>query len=219
MPVKENEVISIRKLKKDGSIDEKVLRKIVRVLREGHVVVMPIDRVYGIVGLSDSPAAAHIPEISGQQDERIIRAIPSFRMLDDIALYDKYIYDFLHRIWPGDVVVRLKKKNMNSGNTIPVFIPRHRFFQDILDTMDRPLLFAAGINSRKRKIFRDSDIIKKYKSKARLILIVQEFCREYPLPTFIDVSHGDLRILGEGRVPSEEIKSLYFLGADDSAET
>jgi len=37
------------------------------------------------------------------------------------------------------------------------------------------------------------------------------------MPTVVDISGETLAILNEGRVSAEEIKSLYFLGKDDSA--
>ena len=47
-------------------------------------------------------------------------------------------------------------------------------------------------------------------------LIVDEACKEHSLPSVIDITGGSVEVLYEGRVSTDEIKSLYFLGADDS---
>ena len=209
------EIISVKHLKKDGSLSKEIVDQVVSVISNGGILVMPIDRIYGIVGLAGTGAEQRIAELSGKNDSAIIRIISSFRVLDDIACFNKHEYDFLHRIWPGDVIVRLNRRKSDSTDYIPVFIPRLKFFQDLLVTFEKPVLFAPGFNTQRFRFYRGAEIIKRFKGHVDMILIVEEFCRMYPLPSVVDLSRGDIEIVNEGRMPAEEIKSLYFLDLDE----
>ena len=215
LALRKTEIIKVKRLKKDGSLGREILDRVVSVLSEGGILVMPIDRIYGIVGLAGSDAEGRIVELSGIKDSSVIRMISSFRILDDIACFNKPEYDFLHRIWPGDVVVRLKKRTGKPDEpVVPVFIPRLKFFQDFLVPFEKPILFAPEFKTPRFRLYRESDIIRRYRGRVDMILIVEEFCRVYQLPSLVDISRGELVIVSEGRMPSEEIKSLYFLGLD-----
>jgi hypothetical protein len=60
-------------------------------------------------------------------------------------------------------------------------------------------------------LFRENDIIETFTGTANLIILIKEFCKDHIPPSVADISDGSLRIIKEGRVQSEDIKSLYFL--------
>ncbi len=211
MSSSKNEIIPIKKVKKDGSLEKKVVCKVVDYLKQGNIIVLPVDSVFGILAIARNGNEKKIVSVFGEKGDNVVRLISSFKMLDELANYDKSEFDFLHRVWPGEVVVRLRSKNTDNGSkVIPVRFPRNKFVQDIIKEVDQPLLFGAGIRFRKKRGLRIKDIYRKYK-KADMIILVEEFCKKHPFPTIIDVTDGALNIINEGRIPSDEIKSLYFL--------
>lgn len=105
MPLKEHEIIVLKKLKKDGSIEESIIEKTASILREGGMVVMPVDNIYGIVGMAAPEMEKKISMLIGKPNKRFVRLIANYKNLDEIARIDKFQFDFLHRLWPGEVTV------------------------------------------------------------------------------------------------------------------
>ena len=209
MPVPKKEIIPVKRVKKDGSLGRDIVERVVRELKGGKIVVMPVDAVFGILAVASETSEKKIHTAFGAGTGEVVRLISSFRMLDKIAHYDKNEFDFLHRVWPGEVVVRLRSR-AKSPMVVPVRYPKNKFILDIITQVREPLFFGAGLHFRKSRPFHVEDIFNKY-AKANMIVLIEEFCKRHPFPTVVDVANGDLQILKEGRISAEEIKSLYFL--------
>jgi tRNA A37 threonylcarbamoyladenosine synthetase subunit TsaC/SUA5/YrdC len=214
IPQKKNDIVQMKKLKKDGSIDSKTFRLIVNTILKKKIVLLPVDCLYGFVGLIESSALKSIAELSAKKEKDIVRMVSTFRMLDGIAAVSKLEYDFLHRVWPGEVIVYLRDRE-GEGKSIPVRMPRSRYFIDLINQINKPLLFSVAPDIGNWHIYDKNRIIKLYRSRVDTMVLIDEFCKEHNEPTMVDVSGGTIDSLNEGRVPAEEIKSLYFLGKDD----
>jgi tRNA A37 threonylcarbamoyladenosine synthetase subunit TsaC/SUA5/YrdC len=206
------EMVVVKKLKKGGVLNSEASWKLIRSLSNGNVIAMPVDCHFGYVGASDTGAEKKILELSGMDDDKIIRVISSFKMLEKIAIIDKFRFDFLHRIWPGDVVVKLKRKvPTKKCDSLFVLTPRNRYILEIVETIRRPVLFVKGYNRGKFIKSSNRILLNRYKKNSGLILIIDELCKEYPSPTILDLSGEELVIMQEGKISTDEIKSLYFL--------
>lgn len=215
-PLKENEIIVIKKLKKDGSVEEEIIEKIAAILREGGMVVMPVDNIYGIVGVASPEMEKKISRLIGKPNKRFVRLIGNYRVLDELAQINKFQFDFLHRLWPGEVTVILnRKQDYTRLDEIAVRIPKNRVLSLLLEYMDQPLIYSSAFRKPSKIYFKKDEIINAYRDRVELILIVEELCKRHPVPSIINVSQGKLKIIREGKVPADEIKSLYFLGKDD----
>ncbi|HOP62959.1 MAG TPA: Sua5/YciO/YrdC/YwlC family protein [Spirochaetota bacterium] len=213
MPVSKTgrEIYEIRKLKKDGSISCNHVDNVVHALRCGELFVMPVDSIYGIVGINRNDVVNSILELSGDLHNNLEIIISNFKMLEEIAQIDKFSYDFLKRVWPGEVTVQLKSRQFRSDNCILMRMPKHKYLLDIVSGVGKPLVYMPAKSSVRKMIFNDKEIIRRFKNFCSLLLI-NEFNKIHTLPTLIDISCDKLTILNEGRVSSDEIKSLYFLG-------
>ncbi len=209
------ETISIKKLKKDGTIDQSITRSLSAMIKSGKTVLMPVDAIYGIVCINDPQNRKLVEHLTGDTDEHMVRMISSFKMLNEIANIDKLEFDFLHRIWPRELIVYVEDISIN-GKAVPVRMPRSKYQQDIIDHVGRPCLYSALFDKDKKPMFRKKEIISTLEGKIDCLLVIDEFCKEHTLPSVVDISKGTLAIINEGRVSTEEIKSLYFLGKDDS---
>jgi len=210
------ETLSIKKLKKDGSIDSSIVKNIAQSLIRDKTALIPVDGIYGIVSIHEDKTRTAIEHVNGSKDNEITRMISSFKMLDELASISKMEFDFLHRIWPGEPVVIMKDSSVGS-RIIPVRMPRGKYKQDIVEQVGRPIHYAPLLDKEKKPVYRKKDILDSLEGKIDMILIIDEFCKEHGMPTVVDISGETLAILNEGRVSAEEIKSLYFLGKDDSA--
>lgn len=215
-PLKENEIIVLKKLKKDGSVEEEIIEKIAAILREGGMVVMPVDNIYGIVGVASPEMEKKISRLIGKPNKRFVRLIGNYRVLDELVQINKFQFDFLHRLWPGEVTVILnRKQDYTRLDEIAVRIPKNRVLSLLLEYMDQPLIYSSAFRKPRKIYFKKDEIINAYRDRVELILIVEELCKRHPVPSIINVSQGKLKIIREGKVPADEIKSLYFLGKDD----
>jgi len=214
--LKEHEIIVLKKLKKDGSIESNIIERTASILRDGGMVVMPVDNIYGIVGLATAEMEKKISRLIGKSNKRFVRLIANYRHLEEIAKIDKFQFDFLHRLWPGEVTVILSgKANDAIQDEVAVRIPRNKLLSLLLEYMKQPLIYSSAFRKSRKIYFKKDEIINAYREKVDLILIIEELCKRHPVPTIINVSKEKLKIVREGKVPAEEIKSLYFLGKDD----
>ncbi len=204
-------IFDVKKLKKDGSISGNYIDEIIRTLRSGELFVMPVDSIYGIIGIKNKRTANEIQTVSGDNGDNFEIVISNFKMLEETAYVDKFTYDFLKRVWPGEVIVQLKNRACNYDSNLFVRMPRHKYVLDIINGVGEPLFYTPARSSIRKMIFNDRDIVRRYKNICSL-LIINEFNKNHTLPTLIDISCDKLDILNEGRVSSDEIKSLYFLG-------
>lgn len=208
------EIISIKKLKKDGTIDPGITGMLSEWIKSGKIVLMPVDAIYGFICLNEPRYHEIIKQLTGDSEEQLVRMVSSFKMLDEIANIDKLEFDFLHRIWPGELIVYMEDIK-RKGVSIPIRMPKSKYQQEIIDHVGKPCLYAAMLDPERKSIYRKKDIIEALDGKIDCLLVIDEFCKEHTLPTVVDISKGALNIINEGRVSAEEIKSLYFLGKDD----
>lgn len=217
MRIKPENNITIKRVKKDGSINKDIVAKVAVSICNGGVVILPIDSVYGIVGLSVEDIGQTLSGIFNSDNIQYESLISSFKTLDTIADFSKSDYDFLNRIWPGEISVTLKAKSSRARDKIiSIRYPRNKFLHDIIDLVEHPVFCANIFDDKNKIIYKKKDIINIQKH-VDLVLIIDEMCKRHPLPTSIDISENKLTIIHEGKVAVEEIKSLYFLGKSDGA--
>ncbi len=218
MPIKSSEFIHIKRLKKDGSINQGIIKQVAAALRSGETAVLPVDNIYAIAGLATPEMEKRISRATGRTKKSYVRLISSYRMLDELAWFSKSDYDFLNRIWPGEITVVFRKKQaISPDETIAVRFPKSKFLLAIIEEVESPIIVSnlykpAGKNT----LYRKNEILNTCRDSADLILIIEELCRKHPLTSVIDISSSTLRIIKEGKVSAEEIKSLFFLSVSDT---
>lgn len=183
-------------------------------LKEGRIVLMPVDMIYGLISLDSPQSREALKRITDETDDRFVRMVSSFKMLNEVATIDKLSFDFLHRIWPGELIVYVENLN-KKGTSISVRMPKSRYQQEIIEHVGKPLIYASYPASGAATMYLKKDLIKTFEGKISTLLIIDEFCKEHTHPSVVDISTGKLNIIHEGKVSAEEIKSLYFLGKDD----
>ncbi len=208
------EIISLKKLKKDGSIDSSIVQKIIQYFNKGDAVMMPIDSIYGIACVKGPIRPETLVPADNHTGQRHTVLISSFPMLERVARLDKLAFDFLHRIWPGEMIVYLQAKD--GQEKIPFRMPRLKYECDLINGVGKPLIFSEIFDEKGKPVHKKKSLIAISEDEAACGLVIDEACKEHTLPTVIDITGGSMSVLFEGRVSADEIKSLYFLGADDS---
>ncbi|TFH38649.1 MAG: hypothetical protein E4G96_10200 [Chrysiogenales bacterium] len=190
------EIITLKHLKKDGTIDPSVSDSITEHLLAGKQVLMPVDYIYGCISVDEQPLRDVIKRLGEEIHEPFVRVISTFKMLDDVAFIGKFEFDFLHRIWPGEMTVHVKDAKQ-PDRSLPVRMPRSRYTQDIIERAGVPILFNPLCDTGGNQVFRKKEIIRSLDGKIDFMLIIDELCREHTPPSIVDISNGTLVILEE----------------------
>ena len=214
MPQLKTEILTLKKVKKNGSIESEIMNRIIQSLRNDELALYPVDSIYGILCLLEGKYAGSLHKLAFEKEEKIEILVSDFKMLESLVILNKFEFDFLHRIWPGEISVKLTSRK-NKNVKIMIRIPRSRFQLEIISALNKPILYATLYNKKGKHVYTEKEIIKLFSGKVNLITIIKEFCKEHVMPSIVDITKNDLEILKEGRVPEDEIKSLYFLGQDD----
>ncbi len=212
-PYKNDDVIIVKKLKKDGSVDVDILHRIIDVLQKNGIVILPVDSQYEIVGIANTVVEHKLKALIKSKTKKFVRLIASFKMLESLATVTKFQYDFFHRIWPGEVTAIVPCKE-NISQEIALRFPKAKFVHEIIEAIGQPL-FATNILRLTKGSNKHSDIIRVFGKKVDAIVIIEELCKRHPRPTLISLFNGKLKILREGKISSEEIQSYYYLGSCD----
>ncbi len=215
MRTRDAEILAVKRMKKDGDLGEDVVDRVVRILSEGRVAVIPVDNVYCVVGTSIGEVGKAV-ERHGAAGTEAVTLIASFKMLNGIATYNKSDYDFLNRIWPGEVTVILNDLVGTNGNKVRIRYPRNRFLLNVIERLDLPVYGVTASTREKETVYRKKELVTLFRDAVDLMVIVDELCKKHPLSSLIDISGEGLMIVRTGKVSADEIKSLYFLGKADS---
>ncbi|MCX8124684.1 MAG: Sua5/YciO/YrdC/YwlC family protein [Spirochaetes bacterium] len=212
-PYKNDDIIIVKKLKKDGSLDADIIHKVTEILHKNGIVVLPVDSQYEIVGIANPTVENKLRHIIKSKSKKFVRLIASFKMLESLATVTKFQYDFLHRIWPGEVTAIVPRKD-NATQEIALRFPKTKFVQEIIEATGQPL-FATNVLRMTKGSNKHTDIIRMLGKKVDAIVIIEELCKRHPRPTLISLFNGKLKILRAGKISSEEIQSYYYLGSCD----
>lgn len=210
---KNDDIFIIKKFKKDGSIDNEVVNRVSHILLQNGIVVLPVDSQYEIVGMSNSIVEQKIRNLIKSRSKKFVRLIASFKMLESLATVSKLQYDFLHRIWPGEVTVIVPQRQ-NADKEIALRYPKTKFVHEIIERTGLPLI-AVNIMYITRGSAQQQNIILDFQKKVEAIVIIEELCKRHPRPTLINIANGKLKIIRVGKVSSEEIQSYFYLGSSD----
>ena len=123
-----------------------VVKKAVRGLQQGKVLVCPTDTVYGLIAdATNAEAVRKIFQIKGREKGKpipiFVKDIASARKLAKIANEKE---NFLKKVWPGKVTVVLPSKNklpqeLGTSKTIGLRIPNYDLVNRLLKALNKPL--------------------------------------------------------------------------------
>lgn len=133
------------------------LKEIVKLIKQGKVIVCPTDTVYGLI--ADVTNKKAVEKVFKIKKRKIKKPIPIFikdlKTAKKIAEIDKKQEKFLRKVWPGKVTVVLKRKKTKRNlygvdkKTIALRIPRYRLINTLLRNINQPLTgTSANISDR-----------------------------------------------------------------------
>lgn len=155
--------------------------KIVKVIREGGVVVCPTDTVYGLVGdATNKRAVEKIFKIKKRPKNKPLPIfVKDIKMAKELAEISKKQEKFLKKIWPGKTTVVLKSQITNyksqanpkfkiygiNKKTIALRIPNYGLLLDLVKQLSRPLTGTSANVSGQPASGEIKKVLKQFENK------------------------------------------------------
>ena len=183
------------------------------ILKNGGIVIIPTDTVYGFSGIVDLNSS-----ITHYETDKKIRATkgrsetkPLIQLIakpEDLRLYtDDDIPDSLLSKWPGalTIIVHIKKDSPLAAGSIPETAtvafrcPGDAWLREIISRCKAPI-FSTSVNRSGQPVLDTiSEITKEFENEADLI--IDDGDKKGALPsTLVSIENGQIKILRQGSV-------------------
>ena len=198
------------------NLDE-ILKKAMKVIRQGGVIVCPTDTVYGLIAdAKNKKAVKKIFKIKKRKEEKPIPIfVRDLKMAKSLVLINKFQEKLLKKVWPGKITVILKAKRLakkifpksiiSSENKIGLRTPNYKIINRLLRILNRPLTGTSANISGKPPSTKIKEILKQFKNqKYKPDLILDAGNLKLSLSsTIIDLEN--FKIFREGKISKEKI--------------
>jgi L-threonylcarbamoyladenylate synthase len=182
----------------------RVIDKAVEYIKEGRVLVLPTDTVYGLTAdATNKKAVEKIVKIKERVEKKpLSKFIKDIKEAKKFAIINKRQERFLKRVWPGKVTVVLKKKKGKriydvGKRTIGFRIPDYKLINTLLKKIDRPLIGTSANISGKPASTKIKEIIRQFRNKKYqpdLIIDAGNLAKSRPSKV-IDITGKKIKIL------------------------
>jgi L-threonylcarbamoyladenylate synthase len=177
------------------------------VLREGGVVVMPCDTIYGLVGVAPG-AESRIRRLKGRQEKSFLRLIPSAAWLPRFT--DMELPESLRAYWPGPLTVifpakeskgrqRPQRSSARPEPTVALRVPDDPLLLRLLQDLEAPLFSTSVNRSGEPPLSSIENIAATYEGQVDLVVDGGDLPGRIP-STIVDVTVRPFRVLRQGAV-------------------
>ncbi len=176
-------------------------KKIIKLLKEGKVLICPTDTVYGLICPAfNKKAVERIFEIKKRDKEKPIAVFAeNMAEVKKLAYVNDNQKSFLKENWPGPVTVILKAKKKLSEyiikkGTIGIRIPDHKLLKFILKELKEPLAQTSANISGRSATTKIKDIFDQFETEDVAVVNGGDLRGGKPSKV-IDFSGGGIKIL------------------------
>ena len=184
-----------------------------KLLRDGELVAVPTETVYGLAGNGlDKRAVEAIYEVKGRPAIK-----PLSLMVPDRSAMEKYCEDvpeqaqFLaQRFWPGPLTIVLRAKTLvpeivrAGGETVGLRCPDHPMTLKLLQEAQIPFA-APSANPSGETSPKTAEEVRRYFDGTIAAIVDGGPCGLGKESTLLDMAHTPYRVLRQGALPAEEI--------------
>lgn len=184
--------------------------KIIKALKEGKVVALPTETVFGLAVSLNSAAGLEKLIYLKRRDiksGKVFTLVPEEKeKIETYALLGRRAKELIAKFVPGEITLILNKNPdfshpyFNNFNTIGIRIPKHPLFARILE--ETGPLFLTSANERGKPPLDSSAEVEKFLKKVDLI--VEGKAGGNPPSTIVDLTKKSPKILRAGRLKLEK---------------
>lgn len=174
----------------DGTVE-----RVVQLLEEGQLVVLPCDTIYGLSGVVGQ-TLSQLQELKPGQQYAVLASLEQAQQLcvvpSDLAMH-----------WPCPLTAILPNREGNGSTAIRV--PKDPFIQTLLARLGKPI-YSTSVNDRGYAITNITDIIFTYKQKVQAIVVDPNRRRDTP-STLLDCTTTPYTLLRCGEYDASALLS------------
>jgi len=160
-------------LKIRGKNFKEIAKIVAKSTRKGKVVVCPTDTVYGLIcDATNKKAVEKLFKIKKRTKRKPIPIfVKDLKMAKKFADIDKNQEKFLKKVWPGKIIVVLKRKNklpkilFGRTKTIGLRIPNYEIINQLLMIINSPSTGTSANISGKPSSTKINEITSQFKSQ------------------------------------------------------
>lgn len=181
---------------------------------DGELIVIPTDTVYGLGTRPDSPAATArlFAAKRRPRDLELPVLAPSLGAAERIARFDARARRLARTFWPGPLTLVLRRTDRSvpwdlGGDpaTIGVRVPRHPLALAVLERSGPLAITSANVSGDPTPAGSDQ-LVELFGDLVAVYLCEEGLLDGIP-STVVDLAHGALRLLREGRIGEEELRA------------
>ena len=187
---------------------------IINTLKDGKLVIMPTDTIYGIIGdATNEDVINKVYEVKERpHDKPLLILVSNFTMLHELVTeIPKETEKIIKKFWPGPLTILFKKSSKVSdsltanSSLVAIRMPNDKRLLNIMNHLNRPLISTSANISSHDAITNPNQLEEKMKEK--IDLIVDEGTVNNEASTLITIVNGKIEILREGSL-NEKIRKL-----------
>lgn len=183
--------------------DENSIVQCASVLKNGGIVILPTDTVYGFSGITEKKydCDKKIRIIKGREESKpMIQLISSpeeiFKYTDDL------IPSKLFNFWPGPLTIIVKNKILSQRDNIVTTAfrcPGDKWLRDVIKSCGSTIFSTSVNRSGKPVLDEEKTIIKEFEKEVDLIVTDGDKKESIP-STIVSLTDGNIKILRQGAV-------------------
>ena len=187
---------------------------IIKTLKDGKLVIMPTDTIYGIIGdATNEDVINKVYEVKERPHGKpLLILVSNLSMLHELVTeIPKETEKIINKFWPGPLTILFKKSskvsNALTANSalVAIRMPNDKRLLNIMNHLNRPLISTSANISSHNAITNPNQLEEKMKEK--IDLIVDEGTVNNEASTLITIVNGKIEILREGSL-TEKIRKL-----------
>ena len=187
---------------------------IIKTLKDGKLVIMPTDTIYGIIGdATNEDVINKVYKVKERpHDKPLLILVSNFSMLYELVTeIPKETEKIINKFWPGPLTILFKKSSKVSdaltanSALVAIRMPNDKRLLNIMNHLNRPLISTSANISSHNAITNPNQLEEKMKEK--IDLIVDEGTVNNEASTLITIVNGKIKILREGSL-TEKIRKL-----------
>jgi L-threonylcarbamoyladenylate synthase len=194
--------------------NEEGIKVALETIKNGGIVVIPTDTVYGIgCDPYNHEAVETVYQIKGREKTKRFPVLGySKEEIAKIAFFDEVSEKIANKFWPGPVtlILKVKKKelatSLNLEGKIATRVPNHSCLLSLLK--ECKLLVGTSANLSGHPSFKDSSEIPS-KISGYDVLLDDGKISEPGESTIVEVVDNHLTIIREGKVKEKELMSVF----------
>ena len=183
--------------------------RLVEVINNGNIAVVPTDTVYGIIGDATNIDVIHKVYEAKKRDY----SKPLILMVSSIDMLEKYVLEvndiekkLIDRYWPGKLTILFKKNNniddlITSGsNLVGIRYPDNKELNELMDKLNKPLI-STSCNISSKEVITSIDMLEEDISK-HVSYVYDGGILSDTSSTIVRVNGGKIEIIRDGELSS-----------------